>query len=179
MSTSGAKSVYHRGMSVEITLVAAVADNGVIGAEGKMPWHLPADLAHFKAVTMGKPVLMGRLTWTSIGKPLPGRDNLVLSRNPAWRAEGARRVASLDEALRVTEQAGARELMVIGGAEVYRQALPRARRIYLTRVHAEPWGDTLFPELDPDAWREVSRREQLSDEKNPWDLTFVTLERAR
>lgn len=166
-------------MGVEITLVAAVADNGVIGAEGEMPWHLPADLAHFKAVTMGKPVLMGRLTWESIGKPLPGRDNLVLSRNPDWQAGGAQRVASLDEALRVAEKAGAEELMVIGGADVYRQALPRAKRIYLTRVRAEPWGDTLFPELDPDAWREVGRRERMSDEKNPWDLTFITLERAR
>lgn len=163
----------------EISLVAAVADNGVIGAEGKMPWHLPADLAHFKQLTLGKPVLMGRLTWESIGRPLPGRRNLVLSRDPGWRADGADRVGSLDEALRATCESGAGELMVIGGAEVYRQALPRAARIYMTRVHAEPWGDTLFPELDPDAWQEVSRRERLSDGRNSWDLTFVTLERMR
>lgn len=143
-----------------------------------MPWHLPADLAHFKQLTMGKPVLMGRLTWESIGKPLPGRTNLVLSRDSAWRAEGARRVGSLEEALRLAEQGGASELMVIGGAEVYRQALPGAQRIYLTRVHAEPWGDTLFPELDPDEWQEVGRREQLSDERNAWDLTFVVLKRT-
>ncbi len=161
-----------------MTLVAAVADNGVIGAEGKMPWHLPADLAHFKQVTMGKPVLMGRLTWEAIGKPLPGRTNLVLSRDSSWRAEGARRVGSLDEARRVAAQAEASELMVIGGAEVYRQALPEAERIYLTRIHAEPWGDTLFPELDPDAWHEVGRRERLSDERNACDLTFVVLERT-
>lgn len=162
----------------EISLVAAVADNGVIGAEGKMPWHLPADLAHFKQLTLGKPVLMGRLTWESIGRPLPGRRNLVLSRDPAWCADGADRVGSLDEALRVTRESGAGELMVIGGAEVYRQALPRATRIYMTRVHAEPWGDTQFPELDPDAWQEVSRRERLSDERNQCDLTFVTLVRT-
>jgi len=162
----------------EITLVAAVADNGVIGAEGGMPWHLPADLAHFKQLTMGKPVLMGRLTWESIGKPLPGRLNLVLTSNRKWRADGARQVDSLDDALRVAVQAGAAELMVIGGAEVYRQALPRARRIYMTRVRAEPWGDTLFPELDPDEWEEVGRRELLSDERNAWDMTFVTLERT-
>lgn len=164
-------------MSVEITLVAAVADNGVIGADGGMPWHLPADLAHFKQLTMGKPILMGRLTWESIGKPLPGRKNLVLTRDSHWHADGAVRVASIDEALRVAAKDGASELMVIGGAEVYRQALPRADRIYMTRVHAEPWGDTLFPEMDPDAWGEVARRERLSDESNAWDLTFVTLER--
>jgi dihydrofolate reductase len=164
--------------SAEISLVAAVADNGVIGADGGMPWHLPADLAHFKQLTMGKPVLMGRLTWESIGKPLPGRLNLVLTRDHAWQAEGAHRVASLDDALRTAQRAGATELMVIGGAEVYRQALPRARRIYMTRVHAEPWGDTLFPELEPGDWDEVARRERLSDERNPWDLTFVVLERA-
>jgi dihydrofolate reductase len=162
----------------EITLIAAVADNGVIGAEGGMPWHLPADLAHFKRLTLGKPVLMGRLTWEAIGRPLPGRANLVLTRDLHWRAEGAERVTSLDQALDVARNAGAAELMVIGGAEVYRQALPRAARIYLTRVHAEPWGDTWFPELDPDEWREVGRREQLADEQNGWDLTFVALERT-
>jgi dihydrofolate reductase len=162
-----------------LTLVAAVADNGVIGAEGGMPWHLPADLAHFKQLTMGKPVLMGRLTWEAIGKPLPGRLNLVLTRSAGWHAAGAQRVGSLREALRLAQRAGAQELMVIGGAEVYRQALPSAGRIYLTRVHAEPWGDTLFPELDPEEWHEVGRRERLSDERNPWDLTFVVLERRR
>ena len=162
----------------EISLVAAVADNGVIGADGGMPWHLPADLKHFKQLTLGKPVLMGRLTWESIGKPLPDRLNLVLTRDADWEADGAQRVASLDEALRVAQRAGDDELMVIGGAEVYRQALPRARRIYLTRVHAEPWGDTLFPELEPGEWAEAARRERLSDERNPWDLTFVVLERT-
>lgn len=163
----------------EITLVAAVADNGVIGAEGSMPWHLPADLAHFKSLTMGKPILMGRLTWDAIGKALPGRLNMVLTRNPEWRGHGAMRVGSLDEALKIAGDKGAPELMVIGGAELYRQALPRAKRIYMTRIHAEPWGDTLFPDLEPDEWGEVSRREQLSDERNAWDMTFVTLERAQ
>ena len=162
----------------EITLVAAVADNGVIGAEGHMPWHLPADLRHFRQVTMGKPVLMGRLTWEAIGRPLPGRLNLVLTRRPDWQAEGAHKVPSFIEAMRFAQQAGARELMVIGGADVYRQALPRAGRIYLTRVHAEPWGDTLFPELDPDEWREIGRREQMADAQNAWDLTFIVLERT-
>jgi dihydrofolate reductase len=166
-------------MPLEISLVAAVADNGVIGADGGMPWHLPADLAHFKQITLGKPVLMGRLTWESIGRPLPGRRNLVLTRDTEWQATGAERVASLQEAIEAAGTRGGTELMVIGGAEVYRQALPSAKRIYLTRVHAEPWGDTLFPELDPDVWREVERRERQSDERNAWDLTFVVLERIR
>lgn len=165
--------------SPDITLVVAVADNGVIGADGGMPWHLPADLAHFKRITMGKPVLMGRLTWESIGRPLPGRLNLVLTRNPAWKAEGAVRASSLVDALAIAAARGAHELMVIGGAHVYEQALPRARHIHMTKVHFEPWGDTLFPELDPHDWREVARQERLADEKNPHDLTFVGLERVR
>jgi dihydrofolate reductase len=163
----------------DITLVAAVADNGVIGADGGMPWHLPADLAHFKRITMGKPVLMGRLTWESIGRPLPGRLNLVLTSSQGWRAEGATRVGSLDEALQAAAASGSHELMVIGGAHVYEEALPLARRIHLTKVHFEPWGDTLFPELDPHDWREVARQERMADDANPYDLTFVGLERAR
>jgi dihydrofolate reductase len=163
----------------EITLVVAVADNGVIGAEGGMPWHLPADLKHFKQLTLGKPVLMGRLTWEAIGKPLPGRLNLVLTRDTSWAAEGAVRVRSLDEALKLSHEAGATELMVIGGAVVYREALPLATRIHLTRIHAEPWGDTLFPDLEPGDWREVARSERLADERNSSDLTFITLERVR
>jgi len=163
----------------EITLIVAVADNGVIGAEGKMPWHLPADLKRFKRLTMTKPILMGRLTWESIGKALPGRLNLVLTRNPAWRGTGAMRVGSMAEALRVAADIEAKELMVIGGAEVYRRALPQATRIHLTRIHAEPWGDTLFPDLEPAQWRETAREEYQADRLNAWDMSFITLERAR
>lgn len=166
-------------MKTDITLIVAVARNGVIGAEGGMPWHLPADLAHFKRLTIGKPVLMGRRTWESIGKPLPQRRNLVLTRDAHWQAEGAERVGSIDEALQRIAGTGASELMVIGGAEVYRQALPEAGRIYLTLVHAEPEGDTRFPDLEPDEWREVARREQLADARNPHDLSFIVLERPR
>lgn len=166
-------------MATQVTLVVAVADNGIIGAHGGMPWHLPADLSHFKQVTMGKPVLMGRLTWDSIGRPLPGRRNLVLTSDPEWRAEGAQRVSSLDQALALAEAEGAEELMVIGGAAVYRLALGRAQRIYLTRIHAAPEGDTRFPDLDADEWEEVARRERLADERNAHDLTFVVLERPR
>lgn len=166
-------------MRPELTLVVAVADNGVIGARGGMPWHLPADLKHFKRLTYGKPVLMGRLTWESIGKPLPGRRNLVLTTDPEWQAEGAERVASLHEALALAASDGAAELMVIGGAAVYRLALPEAKRIYLTRIHASPAGDTHFPEIEPTDWDEVACRERPADARNPYDLTFVTLERAR
>jgi dihydrofolate reductase len=166
-------------MKPELTLVVAVADNGVIGARGGMPWHLPADLQHFKRLTYGKPVLMGRLTWDSIGKPLPGRRNLVLTTDPEWRAEGAERVASLDQALALAEGDGAGELMVIGGAAVYRLALPAARRIYLTRIHATPAGDTFFPAIEAGDWEEVACRERPADERNPFDLTFLTLERSR
>jgi dihydrofolate reductase len=163
----------------EITLIAAVAENGVIGAEGGMPWQLPADLARFKRLTMSKPVLMGRLTWDAIGKALPGRLNLVMTRNAGWRGPGAMRVASLAEAIRLARDMEARELMVIGGAEIYRQALPQAARIHLTRIHAEPWGDTLFPDLDPGEWKETAREEHPADERHAWDMTFVTLERIR
>ena len=166
-------------MAAQVTLVVAVADNGIIGARGGMPWHPPADLSHFKQVTLGKPVLMGRLTWDSIGRPLPGRRNLVLTSDPEWRAEGAERVSSLDQALAMAEAGGAEELMGIGGAAVYRLALPRAQRIYLTRIHAAPDGDTHFPELDANEWEEVACRERPADEPNAHDLTFVVLERAR
>lgn len=166
-------------MKPEITLVVAVAENGVIGAEGGMPWHLPADLRHFKQLTYGKPVLMGRCTWESIGKPLPGRRNLVLTTDPEWQAAGAERVSSLDEALAQAESDGAAELMVIGGAAVYRLALPRATRIYLTRIHASPAGDTHFPDFDESAWEQVACRERPADDANPVDLTFFTLERVR
>ena len=164
-------------MTPQVTLVVAVADNGVIGAQGGMPWHLPADLRHFKQVTMGKPILMGRRTWDSIGRPLPGRRNLVLTRDPGWQSEGAERVGSLDQALALAEADAAEELMVIGGAEVYRLAMARAQRIYLTRIHAAPAGDTRFPALDPDTWQEVACREQPADDRNAHDLTFLVLER--
>ena len=164
---------------VRITLIAAAGENGVIGRDGGMPWHLPADLAYFKRVTMGKPLLMGRRTYESIGRPLPGRLNLVLSRNPDYRPEGCRRVGSLEEAVRQAVSSGARELMVAGGGGVYAEALPIADRVLLTRIHATPSGDTYFPELDPDEWEEVSREERPADDRNPVVLTFLELVRRR
>ena len=136
-------------MRPEVVLVVAVADNGVIGHAGGMPWHAPEDLKHFRRVTMGKPVVMGRRTWESIGRPLPGRRNIVLTRNAGWQAPGAVRVADMDGALAAAD--GANEIMVIGGAEIFAQSLPLATRAEITRLHVSPPGDTFWTPLD-DSW---------------------------
>jgi dihydrofolate reductase len=140
-----------------LTLVAAMGRNGGIGFQGRMPWHLPAELKHFKRTTLGKPVVMGRKTWESIGRPLPDRQNLVVSRNEAYQAEGCQVVASLVEAI---EAAEGTEVMIIGGGELYRQALPLASRMVLTTVDLEPECDTWFPTWDPSEWTLV-RAEQV------------------
>ncbi len=158
-----------------VALIAAVADNGVIGIDNRLPWHLPGDLQWFKRQTLGKPIVMGRRTFQSIGRPLPGRENIVVSRDPDFRAAGCRVVGSLDEALEAAS--GAPEVMIIGGAELYRQTLPRAQRLYLTRVHANVEGDARFPEVDSSQWREVAREDHGADGRNPYDYSFVILER--
>ena len=159
-----------------IALIAAMAENGVIGRENRLPWRLPADLRRFKSVTMGKPVIMGRKTYESIGKPLPGRSNIVVTRDPDYRAPGCQVVHSLEQALEAG--AGHTEVMVIGGAELYRQALGRAQRMYLTLVRAEVEGDTLFPDIEPQQWRELERESHRADEKNQYDYDFVILQRV-
>ena len=164
-------------MAVQIAIIVAMDSNRVIGNANRLPWHLPADLAHFRAITMGKPILMGRRTHESIGRPLPGRDNIVISRNRNYTAEGCTVVHSLEEAVQAA--AGHDEIMIIGGAELYRQALPQADVLYLTRVEGAFEGDAFFPELDDSAWREVQRSERAPDEKNPYCYSFVTLERIR
>ncbi len=159
-----------------ISLLVAVAENGVIGRDNGMPWHLPDDLRRFKALTMGKPMLMGRKTFDSIGKPLPGRTSLVLTHSRDWSAPGAVVVHSLDEAV---ERAGdAPELVIVGGAEVYRLALPRVRRIYLTRVLVSIEGDTVFPPLDETAWRETQREPHPADARHDYPMDFRVLERV-
>ncbi len=160
----------------EIVLLVAVADNGVIGRDGSMPWHLPADLAHFKRVTWGHPILMGRRTFAAIGRALPGRRNIVLTRNPEFRALGIETAASLDEALSLAGDVP--QIMVIGGAELYRAALPLARRIYLTRVHARPEGDTFFPDLVTVQWRRIECKIRPTDKAHPYALSFIELERV-
>jgi dihydrofolate reductase len=157
-----------------LSLVAAVAENGVIGHAGRLPWHLPADLKHFRETTLGKPMLMGRRTFDSIGKALPGRRSLVLTRDPDFSAPGVEVVRSLEEALAAARDAD--EIAVIGGADLYRLTLPHAGRVYLTRVHAAVPGDTRFPEWDSSGWRCVSRTTHPADEKNQYAMTFFTLE---
>jgi dihydrofolate reductase len=159
-----------------VALIVAMDETGVIGDKGRLPWRQPADLMHFKVLTMGRPILMGRKTFDSIGKPLPGRKNLVLTRDAAWVHEGTIPVQSLDEALKHANDAP--ELMVIGGADVFRLALPRAGRIYLTRMHARVQGDTRFPAIDWSAWREIERQAFAADEKHAYAMTFATLERT-
>jgi len=142
--------------SLPLCLIAALAQNRVIGRDNQLPWRLPADLKHFKALTLGKPIIMGRKTWDSLGRPLPGRLNLVISRQPGLRLEGAEVFASLEAAIVRADQwareQGVDELMLIGGAQLYQQALPLAERLYLTRVELSPEGDAWFPEFDAAAW---------------------------
>jgi dihydrofolate reductase len=158
-----------------VSMIVAMAQNGVIGRDNTLPWRLPEDLRRFKAITMGKSILMGRKTFESIGKALPGRLNFVLTRDRDWRADGVVVVNSVEEALRKVR--GTDELIAIGGAEIYRLFMPFARRIYLTQVHAEIEGDTVFPDFDPTQWVDVEYTEHPADEKNVYDVTFMTLER--
>lgn len=162
---------------MRISVVVAMDENGLIGADGDLPWRLPADLRHFKINTMGKPILMGRRTFESIGRPLPGRDNLVLTRDRGFAAEGVHRMAGLDAALAWAHAQGAQELAVIGGAQVYALALPRVQRLVLTRVHASFDGDTWFPALDWSEWRELARETHAADERHRYDFSFIELER--
>ena len=165
-------------MDTPIACVVAVADNGVIGRAGTLPWHLPDDLRHFKALTMGKPVLMGRRTFESIGRALPGRRNLVLTRSASGAAApaGIEYVGSLEQARALSAEAT--ELCVIGGAAVFALALPHASRVYMTAVHASLEGDTWFPLADLRGWRESARLEHPADERHPFAMSFLTLERA-
>jgi dihydrofolate reductase len=154
----------------------------VIGRDGAMPWHLPSDLKTFRRLTMGKPIIMGRKTYDSIGKPLEGRDNIVVTRNADFSVAGVERTGSIAEALeiarvRATER-GVDEIVVIGGAEIFAATLPMAGRIYLTRIHARPAGDTFFPDPDATLWREVSRVPIAPDPRDTAAATLHTYERA-
>jgi dihydrofolate reductase len=161
---------------VKLVILAAVADNRVIGRDGELPWHLPDDLRRFKSLTMGRPMLMGRRTFDSIGRALPGRRSLVLTHRPADLPAGVEAVDALPAALRAC--AGEPELCVIGGAGLFSEALPLASRLELTLVHATVDGDVLFPEYDERQWRESARSEHPADARHRWPMSFVTLERA-
>jgi dihydrofolate reductase len=160
---------------VNLSIIAAVADNGVIGCGNKLPWHMPADLAHFKRLTMGKPIVMGRLTWESLPGLLPHRTHIVVSRDPAFEAPGGFVVHSLQEAIDFAGDAD--EIMVVGGAMLYALALPVASRLYLTHIHRCFPGDVRFPAFEAGEWSEVSRERHESDGRNPYPYSFVTLQR--
>ena len=157
-----------------ISLIVAVSANNVIGAQGKLPWRLSDDLQRFKRLTMGKPIVMGRLTWESIGRPLPGRQNIVLTHRSDFVANGCDVVTSPAEALRVAGDA--EEIMIIGGSQVYDLFLPKARRLYLTRVRAEVDGDAFFREIE-DAWTLVDSESHAADDTNEFAFEFRTYER--
>jgi dihydrofolate reductase len=159
-----------------IALVAALGENRVIGKEGGLPWHIPGDLKLFKQTTMGKPIIMGRKTWESLGKPLAGRTNIVITHKAEYKADGACVTNSIDQALAVAGDQESEEVMIIGGAEIYRLALPKADRLYLTEVKASPDGDAWFPVFDKAAWREMSR-ETFSSEENIPGYTLVVYDR--
>ena len=161
---------------MRISIIAALSDEGVIGRENDLPWHMPADLKRFKRITANKPVLMGRRTWESIGRPLPNRRNIVISRSKGFDAEGALVVSSIVEALAEVEDQD--EIMVIGGAELYRQLLPRADRMYLTYIHGQIEGDVRFPAFDPAEWKEKSRERHEADDAHRYGYTFVRLDRV-
>lgn len=163
---------------MQIAMIAALARNRVIGRGNALPWHLSGDLKYFKRVTMGKPLIMGRNTFESIGRPLPGRTNIVLSRQAGFAAEGIRLADSAAGALALARQEQAAEAMVIGGEAVYRELLPLAQRLYLTEVDAEVVGDAWFPEIDRARWREVQRQDQPAQAGDDFDYSFVVLERV-
>jgi len=160
---------------MKISIIAAMADNRVIGIDNQLPWNLPADMKWFRQNTLGKPVLMGRKTYGSIGKPLPKRRNIVISRDESLKIEGCDVVSSADAAFQLCSAEA--EVMIIGGASFYEQTLPLADRLYLTLVHSEIDGDAWFPEIDFNQWQEVERIDHRADEANAFDYSFLILER--
>jgi dihydrofolate reductase len=162
---------------MKISMIAAMAKNNVIGKDSKMPWHLPADLKHFKAVTLGKPVIMGRKTYESIGKALPGRKNIVVTANQAYALNDAIVVHSCDSALRIASS-DAQEVMIIGGGAIYDAFLPQAEQLFLTFIDLDIEGDTHFPDYERSYhWAEIEREVHMADDKNAYDYKFVTLVR--
>jgi len=157
-------------------MIVATANNNVIGKDNDMPWHLPADLAYFKKVTLGKPIIMGRKTYESIGRPLPGRRNIVISRDESYQSDGIDTVTSVEQAIALVDGSdgseGVEEIMVIGGGAIYKHCLPAAQRLYITHINAEIEGDTQFPHYDDGSWKKVASEVRASDEKNAYQLDF-------
>jgi dihydrofolate reductase len=161
---------------VFVSLIAAVSENGVIGKDNKMPWHLPADLRFFKKTTIGCPIIMGRKNYESIGKVLPGRKNIVLTKNASFAAEGVLIAHSLEEAFTAAQKSGAEKCFVIGGAEIYKQALPLCQKLYITRVHGVFEGNTYMPEFESE-FRRIEITKNFKDEQNLYDYDFEIWER--
>ncbi len=161
---------------MKISLIVAMSENRVIGINNEIPWRLSADLRNFKKITLGKPILMGRKTFESIGRPLPGRKNIIISRNPAFKQEDCFVYQSIDSAIAACEQEYD-EIMIIGGASFYQALLPKAHRLYLTRIHSAFAGDTFFPEFDPAQWQQIDRQNINDDPSVPFDYSFIVLER--
>lgn len=163
-----------------LSMIVATADNNIIGKDNDMPWHLPADLAYFKRVTLGKPIIMGRKTYESIGRPLPGRRNIVISRDENYTAGGVDVVTSVEQALVLVAgvNEAVAEVMVIGGGAIYKHCLPTADRLYVTHIKAAIDGDTQFPSYDDGSWQKISSELRPSDEKNAYDLDFCVYQRV-
>jgi dihydrofolate reductase len=160
---------------MQLSIIVAMDRNRVIGKGDALPWHISDDLKYFKRVTMGKPIVMGRKTHESIGRPLPGRENIILTRDKNYQAEGCTVLHSIEE---ISEHCkNIEEVMITGGSEIYKHTFDKASRLYLTEVHAEVEGDTYFPEFDRDEWEEVSREDFEADDKNEFDFSFVFLEK--
>ncbi len=166
---------------MKIVLIAAFAQNRVVGINNKLPWHLPEDLKYFKRTTTGKAIIMGRKTYDSIGRPLPNRTNIVITRNSDFKAEGVKVVSSLEAAIELAKEVnyinGIEEVMIIGGASIYETALPIADRLYLTHVHADVKGDAYFPEVNFAQWQEVARDDHQASDNNPYDYSFVVYDK--
>jgi dihydrofolate reductase len=160
-----------------LSIIVALSENNVVGINNQLPWHLSADLKRVKALTMGHHLIMGRKTYESIGKPLPGRTNVIITRNKNFNAEGCVVVSSLTEAFEKAKDDN--EAFVFGGGEIFREALPKVNKIYMTRIHQHFEGDTRFPELNPKEWREISRQDYNADEKNNYSYSFIDLERIK
>jgi dihydrofolate reductase len=158
-----------------ISIIAAVAENSVIGANNQLIWHLPEDLKYFKKITMGKYILMGRKTWESIGKPLPGRTNIIITKNPDYKAEGCLIFHSLHEAVDYSESQEQDEIFIIGGGKIYRNALKLTNKIYLTKVHTKCRGDAFFPELNNNEWEIIDKVKYKKDDRHPYDFDMLQL----
>lgn len=160
-----------------ISILVAMDKNRAIGVNNELPWHLPADLQYFKRITMGHPIIMGRKTYISIGRVLPGRENIVLSRNPNYSIPGCTMIYSVDDIKKLNAERKNEELFVIGGAELFRQVLDFTDRLYITRIEEEFEGDTYFPEIDYSQWKLISQEPGVKDEKNPYNYSFFVYER--